>query len=802
VTEQTTLPHKPQETDVSHRQKLLMVLGMHRSGTSAITKGLEVLGVTLGDNLLPPKDDNPKGFFEDRDLVNLNERVLEKVGRKWHALSPISPDDLTKSSLMNERIEAGSLLSRKFSESPTIGLKDPRLSVLLPFWTSVIDDSQTGCGFVIPVRNPLEVALSLNKRNGMSITRATALWGRYMSDAVRATEGRTRLFVDFDSILEEPLTQLRRISDAFGLAMPDPKSPELISYRDEFLEQKLKSNKVSSRELGLSGDTIKSVIELYNGVLKLAKLPGDDRKATSNKSLEAALKRFDEIAPLARNMDALEDIAGASQNYANAQTKAVRTLEKQLHEVQTAHDSACEQRDKARADAKSASDRAETIQHAHDQACRERDDARLELSNASEKLQQVAHAHGLAVTEREQIRAELDATSGALHTANESLRAIREELADLQQRHDILSAEADAQRGQVKSYRAIAQYEIQSSAHLRDALSRSEAEIDRFRNSTSWKITAPLRATLRFVRGETSDETVQRRPRSRVSRRLLRLLSSGDATVGRLPPPALPAVLRASEGETPTRTEPWLAVVIHAFYPALLPEILDRLAHTKVPLKLYVTTPLNQLVNVQPILEAQDRPYALIETENRGRDVAPFLSAMRWVNKDKPDYVLKLHTKKSVHLENGENWRGHLFESLLGLDGPQRALTIFESSPDIGLLGPDGHVLSTVDYLGSNGSTISAILPRLGIEQEGFESSGFIAGTMFYARHEVVKDLTDELITITEFDLEHGQTDGTMAHAVERITGALANKQGYRLASIGNSSQHTLPLQKGAYRYL
>ena len=57
-----------------------MVLGMHRSGTSAITKGLEVLGVNLGDNLLPPKDDNPKGFFEDRDLVNLNERVLEKIG--------------------------------------------------------------------------------------------------------------------------------------------------------------------------------------------------------------------------------------------------------------------------------------------------------------------------------------------------------------------------------------------------------------------------------------------------------------------------------------------------------------------------------------------------------------------------------------------------------------------------------------------------------------------------------------------------------------------------------------------------
>ena len=245
-----------------------------------------------------------------------------------------------------------------------------------------------------------------------------------------------------------------------------------------------------------------------------------------------------------------------------------------------------------------------------------------------------------------------------------------------------------------------------------------------------------------------------------------------------------------------------LAVVIHAYYPELLPELLERLQMTTVSMRLYVTTTSQNIDDVNVLLQGAGLPYDLIETENRGRDIAPFLSAMNWVNQAGPEFVLKLHTKKSIHLKNGENWRSHLYESLLGLDGPQRAVQTFNKTPEIGLLGPEGHILATADFVGQNGQIISDLAARFGISEADVQSSGFVAGTMFYARHEVVQPLTDNMVSLSEFATEQGQTDGTMAHAIERIFGALAVGQGYRVASLGNFVQQEAPLRTGAYQFL
>ena len=766
--------------------KLVMVLGVHRSGTSAITKGLEVLGVNLGDNLLSPQDDNPKGFFEDKELVDLNEHLLNRLGSCWHSTRPVKSADLLDPSLVTERATARSLLETKFQSANTVGLKDPRLSVLLPFWSSICEEIGADVSFIIPVRNPLEVAQSLQNRNNLSLERGTALWGRYICDSLEGTEGKSRLFVDFRDMLQNPLKQLTRIADAFDLVMPAANDPELINYKDKFLETGLRHQKADTGVLEKSGHTTDIVVGLYEAMSKLAAKPAGDEAAAENKIVRKYIDRFSGIAPLLRELDSSAEREDSAKNAETASKTALAAIGEELQKVQDAHDSACEQRDEAIDRISAITLQMETLQQV-----RKEDQQYL-----TESLMTVQRAHDAACQQRDTLEAELAKARAQEEHDQTELKALRAAHDDTCQQRDELKAE-------VSSLETLKDHEVRTSEHLREALKRAEAEIDTYRKSTSWKLTAPLRGTVRFLRGQ--ERAAEPGPGSQVrglTPFLLKTLSGKDMKAPRQLPPARPARHVASAGEAPKGAAPWLAVVIHVFYPELLADILKRLKQSAVPMKLYVTTPAEQIAVVQEYLAKDVFPYDLIETDNRGRDVAPFFSAMRWVNQDNPDHVLKLHTKRSTHLDNGDQWRTHLYESLIGLDGPGRAVDMFADAPELGLIGPDGHILSTTDFTGANGASIDHLLCKLGIERETFENAGFVAGTMFYARHDLIKNLSDEIISTGEFEPEQGQIDGTLAHAIERVLGAYAIQQGYMLAALGNSGQQAIPLKKGAYQYL
>src|SRR5688572_29093711 len=76
-------------------KRLIITLGMHRSGTSVVTRGLQVLGVSLGDNLMAPfEGNNDKGFWEDNDINKLNIEMLNTLGSDWHFLTPLQNADV------------------------------------------------------------------------------------------------------------------------------------------------------------------------------------------------------------------------------------------------------------------------------------------------------------------------------------------------------------------------------------------------------------------------------------------------------------------------------------------------------------------------------------------------------------------------------------------------------------------------------------------------------------------------------------------------------------------------------------
>ena len=226
--------------DSVHALDLIVVLGMHRSGTSAITRGLEVLGVELGGNLIPPAvNDNAKGFFEDRDIVDFNISLLNDLCMDWHHAAPVTDfqvEDLCASGYL---IKAESLIRKKIAAKGLYGIKDPRLSKLMPFWKKVFERCEFNVGYVIAIRNPISVAKSLKTRDGFSFEKSYLLWLDYTLSAIIHTDGCNRVALDFDRVLENPSREIYRLAEAFDLTV---KVDAMLLYTREFLDKKLRHN--------------------------------------------------------------------------------------------------------------------------------------------------------------------------------------------------------------------------------------------------------------------------------------------------------------------------------------------------------------------------------------------------------------------------------------------------------------------------------------------------------------------------------------------------------------------------------
>lgn len=215
-------------------KQVIAVLGMHRSGTSALMRGLRVFGVDLGDDLLPAAADNQKGFWEHKGINALNEELLRALGMNWYSLRPM--DQVEREIAAPYKDKAKELLLGHLKCSDIFGFKDPRVCRLLPFWLEVFGELGVEDKYVISVRNPVSVAASLEKRNAFAPAKSYLMWLEHVIPAMLLPRKKPRLVVDYDLLLREPEVQMRRIGGALGLkADPD----DLAYFLDDFLEKGL-----------------------------------------------------------------------------------------------------------------------------------------------------------------------------------------------------------------------------------------------------------------------------------------------------------------------------------------------------------------------------------------------------------------------------------------------------------------------------------------------------------------------------------------------------------------------------------
>lgn len=229
-------------------KKVFVVLGMARTGTSAISRALKVFGINLGDSLTEGNADwNPTGFWEDKEIVyGVNGKLFSRLNFAPYGLLTIPDADQVGAKTADIRAAAGMILTRRLMDADHYGFKDPSTIKVMPFWRAVFRDLELDDYYVIALRNPLAAARSYQKLTGCELELGLLLWCAHLLQAVEATHGLRRMVVSYDVLLQDPRLQLDRMAATFQLG--DVNEQEAEYYAREFLNQKLNRFQASEDE--------------------------------------------------------------------------------------------------------------------------------------------------------------------------------------------------------------------------------------------------------------------------------------------------------------------------------------------------------------------------------------------------------------------------------------------------------------------------------------------------------------------------------------------------------------------------
>jgi hypothetical protein len=224
-------------SDVPLASRCVLVLGMHQSGTSVLARALIALGVDFGSQLLRGRADNPKGFFEDADANVINDAFLEKIGSRWHSLR--LPTDIPSEYVESYRNEIRSKVLDKFTDTPFWGLKEPRITHLLPHWLAAMKGAAIQPLFLLANRHPYSVTASLTRRDGLPVAQSLALWALHQLEGLSAIAEHGGLVVDYDLLMASPKQTVERL--ATFLETPSHlRSEEIDLFIKEFLQADLR----------------------------------------------------------------------------------------------------------------------------------------------------------------------------------------------------------------------------------------------------------------------------------------------------------------------------------------------------------------------------------------------------------------------------------------------------------------------------------------------------------------------------------------------------------------------------------
>jgi hypothetical protein len=198
-----------------------MVIGMHRSGTSALTGALHRLGVAVGSDISEAPDGNVAGYYEHQGILAIQEDLLAACGSSWDDVAPRPwPEAGHSEAITSFQSSLSALLAAEFADAPLWAVKDPRLCRTLPLWLPVLDQLQVRPHVILAHRPLGEVAASLARRNEFSFDKSALLWIGHVLESERASRGLPRAFVGFSDLLADPVATLQRVGSQLAIEWP------------------------------------------------------------------------------------------------------------------------------------------------------------------------------------------------------------------------------------------------------------------------------------------------------------------------------------------------------------------------------------------------------------------------------------------------------------------------------------------------------------------------------------------------------------------------------------------------------
>jgi hypothetical protein len=286
-------------------QTLFIILGVPRSGTSSISRAMRVFGARHGPHLLDPHETNPRGFWEDVEVLAIDEALLAANGGRWDRLGFVfDPEGVNPEALA---ARARCFLNDAAAAATPFAIKEPRMTRLLKFWQPLFEATGWDCRYIIALRNPISVAASLLQLQQMDGVQAALLWAEYLMNAVRHTAGTPRIVLDYDSLIVDPEGVIRAAGKALGVSGFD--AAEMRDYCESFLTAELQHTTHDLNEVFASPDVPSPVAEFYARLLRCANGELDLESREIEASLEALDIVWDSITPVWRWLGRLDDAA-------------------------------------------------------------------------------------------------------------------------------------------------------------------------------------------------------------------------------------------------------------------------------------------------------------------------------------------------------------------------------------------------------------------------------------------------------------------------------------------------------------
>lgn len=350
---------KPSPLTSTAQKTAYVVLGMHRSGTSALANVLALAGADLPREVMPADAHNARGYFEPWRIAVFNDRRLAAAGTSWD--DPFAGLAARPADESEWREEARRLFRAQFGRRRRPLLKDPRISVLGELWRPVLEAEGLALRIFIPIRHPLAVAGSLSARDGFPPRKSVMVWMAYMLAAEAASRDLPRAFVDYDALLADWRTGLAAAETQLGEPLPGL-TAAAAGRIDAFLSAELRRNEAGGdlSAFGEAGEMAAGVLSWFEAAARGAPpdrrpldqaltwlagqkaLYGDLLSPVSADRMAARTALADaegKVAFLERTLEETRDIVATLEGqtaglYAQAEAlnERIRALEGQIHD--------------------------------------------------------------------------------------------------------------------------------------------------------------------------------------------------------------------------------------------------------------------------------------------------------------------------------------------------------------------------------------------------------------------------------------------------------------------------------------